>query len=210
MKWRTPRWRLALVVLAAAFLLRSVADLGRVAGGSMQPTLRDGDRILTNRLAYGWRLPFTGAWLLRWSAPGRGDVVVLRSPLDGTRLVKRVVGVPGDPVGGFLTPEARVPPGHYFVRGDGPRSLDSRAFGCVPRERILGRVVLAFSVQRVLGTGGRARGPKNTALKNSRFVPCQNPRKFGLSAIRIALPVPTVTTATLAEPASNFRFASET
>jgi signal peptidase I len=207
---RSPRWRLALAALAVAFLLRSVADLGRVAGGSMRPTLHDGDRILTNRLAYGWRLPFTGARVLRWSSPQRGDVVVLLSPLDGARLVKRVIGVPGDRIGGFLTPEARVPPGHYFVRGDGPRSLDSRSFGCVPRERILGRVVAVLSVHRILGTGGRASAPKNTALKNSRFVPYQNPRKFGSSAIRIALPVPTATTATLAEPASNLWFASET
>jgi hypothetical protein len=130
------------LVLALGVLLRcGVADLGPVAGESMRPTLRDGDWVLTDRLAYGVRLPFAGTWLLRWSEPRRGDVVVLLSPVDGRRLVKRVVAVPGDPLPGDSRPGATVPPGQYFVRGDGARSLDSRAFGCVPRERILGRVV---------------------------------------------------------------------
>jgi signal peptidase I len=107
-----------------------------VAGGSMYPALRDGDVILTNKLAFGLRLPGTDAWLLRWSEPRRGDVVVFSSPVDGKRLVKRVAGVPGDALG-----KSSVPPGHYFVMGDGANSLDSRVFGCVPRECILGRVV---------------------------------------------------------------------
>jgi signal peptidase I len=130
-----------LVVLALGVALRWTADLGRVAGDSMRPTLHDGDRILTNRLAYGLRLPLVGTWLLRWSAPRRGDVVVLLSPINGRRLVKRITGVPGDILGA-----GEVPPGRYFVTGDGPRSLDSRAFGCVSRERILGRVVGFFSL----------------------------------------------------------------
>jgi hypothetical protein len=114
--------------------------VGLVAGGSMRPTLQDGDPILTNKLAYGLRLPLTHAWLLRWSGPRRGDVVLLSSPINGGRLVKRVVGVPGDRVrhGPRTVP---VPEGQYFVLGDHPNSLDSRTFGCVPRERILGRVV---------------------------------------------------------------------
>jgi signal peptidase I len=119
----------------------SVADVSRVAGGSMRPTLLDGDRILTNKLAFGLRVPGTQAFLLAWAEPSRGDVVVFSSPLDGRRLVKRVVAVPGDPVGDEV-----VPPGQYFVLGDNADSVDSRRFGCVPRERILGRVVgIAFS-----------------------------------------------------------------
>ncbi len=137
------RWlKVGVVVLALGVVVRcSVADLGRVAGTSMQPTLRDGDRILTNKLAYGWRVPGTHVWLLAWAEPSRGDVVVFSAPVDGRRLVKRIVAVPGDRVSGDL-----VPPGHYFVLGDNADSFDSRNFGCVPRERFLGRVVgIAFS-----------------------------------------------------------------
>jgi signal peptidase I len=152
-----------LLVLALGVFVRcSVADLGRVVGGSMRPALRDGDRILTNKLAYGLRLPFTHIWPLRWSGPRRGEVVVLSSPVDGRRLVKRVVAVPGEPVGdGSLAgPTSIVPSGHYFVRGDDADSLDSRAFGCVPRERILGRVAgiaLPFGQRRQRRANSRAK-----------------------------------------------------
>jgi signal peptidase I len=131
------RWlKAGVVAVALGRLVRcSVADLGRVAGESMQPTLLDGDRILTNKLAYGLRVPGTHVFLLAWKAPNQGDIVVFSSPLDGRRLVKRVVAVPGDRVGDDV-----VPPEHYFVLGDNAGSLDSRSFGCVPRERILGRV----------------------------------------------------------------------
>jgi signal peptidase I len=153
------RWRWGkrlLLVAGLGLLVRCcVADLGRVAGHSMRPTLQDGDRILTNKLAYGLRLPFTHAWLGRWSGPRRGDVVLFSSPVNGRRLVKRVAGVPGDRLPGGPR-AARVPAGQYFVLGDDPDSLDSRTFGCVSRERILGRVVgVALSFER--GAWGRPR-----------------------------------------------------
>ncbi|MCH8192898.1 MAG: signal peptidase I [Planctomycetes bacterium] len=46
--------------------------------------------------AYGLRVPLTRVRLARWANPGRGDVVICFSPDDGTRLIKRVVGLPGD------------------------------------------------------------------------------------------------------------------
>src|SRR5262245_49924590 len=111
--WR--RWGKRVLLLAGLglFLRCSVADLCRGAGGSMRPTLQDGDPILTNKLAYGLRLPLTHVWLLCWSGPRRGDVVLFSSPVNGRRLVKRVVGVPGDEVAhGPRT--VRVPEGQYF------------------------------------------------------------------------------------------------
>ncbi len=136
------RWLTVGLIVALAVLVRcSVVDLGRVTGRSMQPTLLDGDRILTNKLAYGLRVPGTHIVLLSWGEPKRGDVVLFSSPLDGRRLVKRIVGVPGDRVGGEV-----VPTEHYFVLGDNADSVDSRTFGCVPRDRLLGRVAgIAFS-----------------------------------------------------------------
>ena len=101
----------------------------------MRPTLRDGDYILTNRLAYGLRLPFTDLWPLRWSEPRPGDVVVLTSPVDGRRLVKRIAAGPEGASG------TTAPAGQFFVKGDDAASIDSRTFGWVSRDRILGRVV---------------------------------------------------------------------
>jgi signal peptidase I len=62
----------------------------------MKPTILEGDRIFVNKLAFGLRVPFTAWWIAQWDEPSRGDIVTLRSPATGERLVKRVVGVPGD------------------------------------------------------------------------------------------------------------------
>ena len=84
-------------IFAALSALRSaVADWNDVPTGSMVPTILVGDRIFVNKLAYDLKLPFTTLHLATWSNPRRGDVIVLFSPADGQRLVKRVVALPGD------------------------------------------------------------------------------------------------------------------
>jgi signal peptidase I len=86
-----------LAVIAIVVPLRSaVADWNDVPSGSMRPTILEGDRIWVNKLAYGLRVPLTTSWLAQWEEPTRGDVVTLASPADGIRLVKRIVGLPGD------------------------------------------------------------------------------------------------------------------
>src|ERR1700683_4344663 len=94
--WR--EWVLpAVVTIAVLAPLRSaVADWNDVPTGSMIPTILVGDRIFVNKLAFDLKLPFTTAHLLTWANPKHGDVVILFSPEDGERLVKRVVAVPGD------------------------------------------------------------------------------------------------------------------
>lgn len=87
---------MVLIVLGA--FRSAVADWNDVPTGSMKPTILEGDRIAVNKAAYGVRVPFTTRWIARWDQPGRGEIVVLMSPADGTRLVKRVVGVPGDTI----------------------------------------------------------------------------------------------------------------
>ncbi len=77
-------------------LRSSVVDYNPVPTGSMAPTILEGDVVWVNKLAYGLRLPLTQLHLAQWADPRRGDIVVVLSPRDGTRLVKRVVGVPGD------------------------------------------------------------------------------------------------------------------
>jgi signal peptidase I len=86
------------VVVVLGSLRSSVADWNDVPTGSMKPTILEGDRIVVNKLAYDLKIPFVGWEVARWGDPRRGDVVVCYSPEDGTRLVKRVVGLPGDQV----------------------------------------------------------------------------------------------------------------
>lgn len=81
------------------FVFRSsFADWYNVPSGSMNPTIVEGDRILVNRMAYRLDLPFTDIPLLRTAAVARGDVVVFTSEKADQRLVKRVVGLPGDSI----------------------------------------------------------------------------------------------------------------
>jgi signal peptidase I len=204
--WR--EWvRPLLVTALVLFSLRSaVADWNDVPSGSMRPTILEGDRIFINKLAYDLKVPFTTVHLAQWANPARGDLVVLWSPHDGQRLVKRVVGVPGDlievrgqrllingelavygPVPaemaeslelsrwpeGTVTAETlsgrihpvmslsaggpganiapvKVPDGNYYVMGDcRDNSFDSRFFGLVTRDRIVGRATaVVLSVDR--------------------------------------------------------------
>ena len=86
----------AFMVLILCSFRSSIADWNDVPTGSMNPTILEGDRIFVNKLAYDLKVPFTTWHLAEWDNPERGDVVVFFSPVDGIRLVKRVVGVPGD------------------------------------------------------------------------------------------------------------------
>lgn len=91
--------RIFLVMLLVVSSLRSaLADWNDVPTGSMKPTIEIGDRVVVNKLAYDLKIPFTTVEVAKWGDPQRGDIVVLFSPVDGTRLVKRVIAVPGDTV----------------------------------------------------------------------------------------------------------------
>lgn len=91
----------------------------RVRGSSMEPTIRDGDVVDVDPEAYAD------------APPQPGDVILARHPfVRDLRIVKRV---------------ARVVPEGLVLRGDNPDPLqttDSRSYGPLPLERVLGRVVL--------------------------------------------------------------------
>ena len=128
----------------------------RVNGDSMEPSLHDGQYLLISKIAYYFH------------PPARGDIIVLWSPEEPDQaLVKRVVGLPGEKVrlkggrvfiNGQRLPEPYVfysgggnygpltlKPGRYFVLGDNrPISSDSRSWGPVPMERIIGKAWLCL------------------------------------------------------------------
>lgn len=96
--WKRHIRPILVLILVFTSVRSSLADWNDVPTGSMKPTILEGDRIFVNKLAFGLKFPFTTWHLAKWSAPKRGDVVVFYSPKDGVRLVKRVVGIPGDRV----------------------------------------------------------------------------------------------------------------
>ena len=87
-----------LAVLLALTIRAGLAQAYLVEGPSMEPTLENGERVLVIKYPYGLTLPTADETLVNWSRPELGDVVILSSPIDGTDLVKRVVGLPGDRV----------------------------------------------------------------------------------------------------------------
>lgn len=92
-------FRFLFIFGAIMFPMRSsLADWNFVPSGSMKPTLLEGDEILVNKLAYDLKIPFTTQRIAQWGNPERGDIVVFYSPIDGMRLVKRVIGLPGDTI----------------------------------------------------------------------------------------------------------------
>ena len=88
-----------LVALGLMAVFRSaVADWYHVPTGSMKPSIVEGDQIGVVKMAYDLRVPFTHTSLMALSSPKRGDVVVFDSVAADTRMVKRVVGLPGETV----------------------------------------------------------------------------------------------------------------
>ena len=96
--WREEGRSLLLLAVALFAVRSSLADWNDVPTGSMKPTILEGDRVYVNKLAYDLKVPFSTWHIARWADPARGDIVVFFSPYDGKRLVKRVVGLPGDTI----------------------------------------------------------------------------------------------------------------
>lgn len=95
--WAEHRGFIAFFVLMFCFR-SAIADWSDVPSGSMKPTLLEGDRISVNKMAYDLRIPFTHISLYKIADPARGDIAIFDSQVADKRLVKRVIGLPGDKV----------------------------------------------------------------------------------------------------------------
>ena len=154
-----------LIVAAFVLLFVFVMQPVVVEGSSMDPQLKDGERLLVNKLIY-YKIDSVS-----WGHLERGDVVVFWYPNNPDKsFVKRVIGLPGETVelrGGkvlvngvqlkepyveeshnrLLADNEVVPvaPYHYFVMGDNrDNSSDSRAWGLVPEKYIYGKVFMRY------------------------------------------------------------------
>ncbi|TDX51960.1 signal peptidase I [Orenia marismortui] len=146
-----------LIALVISFLIITfVVQAFYIPSGSMRPTLKPGDRIFANKFIY------------RFREPQRQEIIVFKYPVDPSRrFIKRLIGLPGDRVkiiegrvyvnGKALEedytleksysdfPEVKVPENHYFMLGDNRNnSEDSRFWGFVPRENIVGKAFVIF------------------------------------------------------------------
>lgn len=89
-------WGFVLIIFLMFASRSSLADWYHVPSGSMLPTIEVGDRIFVNKLAYRLEVPFTDVPIMEIGTPDRGDIVVFNSIAANERLIKRVIGMPGD------------------------------------------------------------------------------------------------------------------
>lgn len=149
---------LVIAVVLALIIRTFILQPFWIPTGSMETTLMVQDHIIVNKIGY------------RFKEPQRGDIVVFKYPVDPSRdFVKRLIGMPGDKVeiknsklyiNGSLVPEnylpahvkdfgnyqsGIIPENHYFMMGDNRNnSDDSRNWGTLPRENIIGKAVLVY------------------------------------------------------------------
>lgn len=150
--------------LIAILINLFLAQATRVYGQSMEPNLHTDQRLVVEKLSYNHYLQ----QYLSLSSPERGDVVVVSIPSQNDELlIKRVIGLPGDTVAihdgqvfvngqildePYLTKPTSgnygpivIPPLHIFVLGDNRSfSNDSRNFGSVPLDRVIGRAWFSY------------------------------------------------------------------
>jgi signal peptidase I len=138
----------------AALLMGYTVQLARVQGQSMAPTLADEDRLIVDKLAYRIGNPTPGDIVMFYAPAGRGQIFVKRIVAQPGDLVRIQAGrvfindrLLNDPyvIAPFRSHENwgpyRVPDGYFVVMGDHRnRSSDSRHWGPVPRDAIIGKV----------------------------------------------------------------------
>lgn len=148
---------IVVVVPTALFIKAFIVQSSLVFSGSMIPTMGIGDRLIVNKLSFYYR------------TPKRGDIIVFESPSgDGREFVKRLVGLPGETIevkrgiiyidNSPITFEGvrilrdysrfgpfEIPEGEYFFMGDNrSNSSDSRFWGTVPADELIGRAILTY------------------------------------------------------------------
>ena len=116
------------MALAIALTLKLFCfDFTIAQGNSMEPVIHDGTVLVVNRAKYGLQVPVINKYLVRWSGPKPGEVVVFYTP-SGDLAVKRCISLGEN--------------GYFYAEGDNSiTSYDSRSYGPVNADNVIGKVL---------------------------------------------------------------------
>jgi len=138
-----PMYFILIMISALTFvthLKHMIIQPYQVENRSMEPLLEPGDNVLVEKISMGLIVGFYehDRKVKRISFPWNrklkvGDIVILKNPIDHDNLIKRIHSIEN---------------GKYCVYGDNlEQSLDSRRFGCVKEEVIIGRLIYYFKTE---------------------------------------------------------------
>jgi len=162
---------IVITAIIALFATTFTIQAFKIPTGSMESNLLIGDHLLVNKFVYGLHNSLLSG-LLPYKEPKRGDVIVFKYPnTPEVAYVKRLIGMPGDTVEikgrtvyingnplkedytQHINPNSiydedgpfKIPEGQYFAMGDNrDNSMDSRAWGNVPRDYLLGKPLVTY------------------------------------------------------------------
>ena len=162
---------IVITAIIALFATTFVIQAFKIPTGSMESNLLIGDHLLVNKFVYGLHSGILSK-LFPYKEPARGDVIVFKYPNNPeVAYVKRLMGLPGDKIEmigrtlyindkalkedytQYIDPGSTydhygpysVPPGQYFAMGDNrDNSQDSRFWGFVPRDYLLGKALVIY------------------------------------------------------------------
>ena len=111
------------------FIFRgAVADWHPVPTGSMKPTILEGDVVWENKLAYDLQIPFTDISIMRIGEPKRGDIIVFTSAAAKKRMIKRLIGLPGDRI--------EVRHNQLFINGEAAKYTNLKDAALEPKREV--------------------------------------------------------------------------
>ena len=141
----------------------------RISGNSMSPVLKDNQILFVFRGGYGIAYPHKSGYIFQWKKPSKNDIIVFYNPIGGSLSVKRCIGTAGDTLifknSKLYLNDVPLPPSPFprtgrfrdgniadswiFLMGDNTaQSVDSRNFGPLPLEAVIGKVIFISKRRR--------------------------------------------------------------
>ncbi|AIK18569.1 signal peptidase I [Borreliella afzelii] len=165
--FKAHKYELASILAASLFLIiliKLFLSFYIVKGESMTPTIFEKNWIVNHKFAYGLRLKKQQKYLLLWKNPKKNEMVLIKDPITNKIAIKKIFAIPGETFKqieknkicihglnfkideNILTKNTKeIPNNHYLVIGENKQiSLDSRDYGFIKIDNILGKIIYYF------------------------------------------------------------------